>query len=124
MPRERPWHVVPASLAAQHELVEPAQQPERPVPARRRLENAVHERLVRELGADADVERRAAARLLGLVEEELAPRGRQAAVCCASAAFACSAIAANATGSLTARSASIFRSSSIPALRHPATNWL
>src|SRR5437763_11854910 len=42
----------------------------------------------------------------------------------ASAAFACSAIAPNAAGSLTARSASTFRSSSIPAFGQPCTNWL
>ena len=41
-----------------------------------------------------------------------------------SAAFACSAIAANAAGSLTARSASTLRSSSISAFLQPATNWL
>jgi hypothetical protein len=41
-----------------------------------------------------------------------------------SAVFACSAIAPNATGSLTARSASTFRSSSIPAFVQPCTNWL
>ena len=40
------------------------------------------------------------------------------------AALACSAIALNAAGSLTARSASTFRSSSIPAFVHPCTNWL
>src|SRR5439155_4233565 len=42
----------------------------------------------------------------------------------ASAAFACSAICPNAAGSLTARSASTFRSSSMPALAQPLTNWL
>jgi hypothetical protein len=41
-----------------------------------------------------------------------------------SAALACSAIAPNAAGSLTARSASTFRSSSIPAFEQPCTNWL
>jgi hypothetical protein len=41
-----------------------------------------------------------------------------------SAAFACSAIAPKAAGSLTARSASTFRSSSIPAFEQPCTNWL
>ena len=48
----------------------------------------------------------------------------QAAVCCSSAVFACSAMTPKAAGSLTARSASTFRSSVIPALRQPATNWL
>jgi hypothetical protein len=42
----------------------------------------------------------------------------------ASAALACSAMAPNAAGSLTARSASTFRSSSIPAFEQPCTNWL
>src|SRR4029078_7700133 len=41
-----------------------------------------------------------------------------------SAAFACSAIAPNAAGSFTARSARILRSSSIPALPQPWMNWL
>src|SRR5439155_6760242 len=48
----------------------------------------------------------------------------QAAVCCSSADFACCAMAPKAAGSLTARSARTFRSSVIPALRQPATNWL
>ena len=51
------------------------------------------------------------------------PRRDQAASF-ASAAFACSAIAPNAAGSSTARSARTLRSSSIPALRLPDTNWL
>src|SRR5262249_13265785 len=42
----------------------------------------------------------------------------------ASADFACSPIRPNAAGSVTARSASTCRSSSISALRQPATNWL
>ena len=41
-----------------------------------------------------------------------------------SAALACSAIAPNAAGSLTARSASTLRSSSMPAFAQPCTNWL
>ncbi len=41
-----------------------------------------------------------------------------------SAALAFSATAPNAAGSLTARSASTLRSSSMPALPHPFTNWL
>src|SRR2546430_2236822 len=41
-----------------------------------------------------------------------------------SAALACSAIAPNAAGSLTARSARILRSSSMPALPQPWMNWL
>src|SRR6266540_2791318 len=49
--------------------------------------------------------------------------GSQAGVL-ASADFACSAIAPNAAGSLTARSASTFRSSSMPACLQPAMNWL
>jgi hypothetical protein len=55
------------------------------------------------------------------------PRSDQAALepeSASSAAFARSAIAANAVGSVTARSASDFRSSSIPALRTPAMNLL
>src|SRR4029453_13077080 len=41
-----------------------------------------------------------------------------------SAALACAAILPNASGSLTARSASTLRSSGISALRRPATSWL
>ena len=55
--------------------------------------------------------------------DELEPlvvaRGDQACWSCWSAALACSAIAPNAAGSLTARSASTFRSSSMPALPQP-----
>ena len=60
--------------------------------------------------------------------DELEPlvvaRGDQAADWLSSALFACSAIAPNAAGSLTARSARTLRSSSIPAFEHPCTNWL
>ena len=51
---------------------------------------------------------------------EPATLGGRRVGCLASAAFACSAISANAFGSATARSASDLRSSSIPALCRPA----
>ena len=54
------------------------------------------------------------------LEARVGRRGDQAS----SAAFACSAILPNAAGSETARSASTLRSSSMLALRQPATNWL
>src|SRR5207253_10620682 len=76
------------------------------------------ERLVRELERKPLVQRRLA-REVARLELERLPTGQ---VC--SAAFACSAIAPNAAGSLTARSASTFRSSSMPAFEQPCTNWL
>ena len=63
----------------------------------------------------------AAARQLPDELESLVRRGCDQA---SSAAFARAAIAEKAAGSWTARSASTLRSSSMFALRHPATNWL
>jgi hypothetical protein len=56
--------------------------------------------------------------------DELQPRVGRGGNQLESAALACSAILPNAAGSATARSARILRSSSISALRQPATNWL
>ena len=73
-----------------------------------------------EAGGEATVDRRAEEReVLRLAAEDLRRRfgGAQAASASdSSAAFACSATAANAFGSETAMSASDLRSSSIPAL--------
>ena len=96
-----------------------AEQPEPGVPPRRRLDDVPDARVVRELPQQPRVQRRTAVGLRGLVEKDLAMiRWAGQAVSSAvfsSAAFACSATAANAGGSLTARSASTLRSSSISA---------
>ena len=56
--------------------------------------------------------------------DELEPLVRRGCDQASSAAFARAAIAEKAAGSWTARSASTLRSSSMFALRQPATNWL
>src|SRR3954453_848959 len=76
----------------------------------------------REPGADVGIQRRAAALArLRLMQEGFLELGVQAV---SSADFACSAIAPNACGSLTASSARTFRSSSMSAFFSPAINWL
>jgi hypothetical protein len=101
--------------------VQPAEQAERhvPVPV---ADQPADERVVGEPAAEIGVERRAAVAVTRLLEERL--RLPQAALAFSSAAFACSATSVNAAGSLTASSASDFRSSSISALCSPAMNWL
>jgi hypothetical protein len=100
--------------------VEAREELERPVPSVV-SDDLADDRLTGEPAADVRVERRAGAlALLGLVEKDPLALGGQLS----SAAFACSAILPNAAGSLTASSASTLRSSSMPALRQPATNWL
>jgi hypothetical protein len=116
---ERRVDVIPGGAAAQNERMERAEQAKRRVPGRVRTDERVDERIVREAEAEPRIERRARARRGGLVEKDFAP-GAQLA----SADFAFSAIAAKASGSDTARSASTLRSSPISALRQPATNWL
>jgi hypothetical protein len=102
------------------EVVESCEQLERAVPAVVR-DDRLRERLPNESPADVGVEDRPAVlALLGLVEEPCCELGLQ--LC--SAAFACSAILPKAAGSLTARSARILRSSSMPAFRQPEMNWL
>jgi len=76
------------------------------------------ERLVRECESEPLVQGRLAREVPRLALECLP------ALQACSAAFARSAIAPKAAGSLTARSASTLRSSSIPALPSPFTNWL
>src|SRR5205814_5025641 len=111
--------VVPGRLTAEHEEVQAAEQPQRPVPRRLAAEDFRDGRVVRETPAEVHVERRAALALPGLLLEDLLLRQTVS-----SADFACCAIAPNACGSLTASSASTFRSSGISALRKPAMNWL
>ena len=74
--------------------------------------------IVGEAPAELRVELGAAFAVTGLLEERVADGQLERA------AFACSATALNAAGSVTARSASILRSSSMSAFRQPATNWL
>src|SRR5215211_2492208 len=105
---------------AEREVVEAAEELQRAVPAVV-VEDLADHGLLREPPAEVGVQRRAAAlALLRLVEEDSFELGAQLP----SAAFACSAILPKAAGSFTASSASTLRSSSMPALRQPATNWL
>jgi hypothetical protein len=110
---------VPRSTAAQDESVQSAEQPERRVPGGIEPDERINQWLVRKPPAELRIQRRAGRRRVGLVEKDLAP-----SVQLARADFACSAIAAKASGSDTARSASTFRSRPISALRQPAMNWL
>ena len=96
-----------------------AQEPQGKIPARLRRDLR-NEQLVGELPAQPCVKRRAALAVRGLTEEDLG----LATQLLARADFACSATSLKAAGSLTARSASTLRSSSMFALRQPATNWL
>ena len=86
------------------------------------VDDLPHSRLESEAAAKLGIERRAAAlALLRLVEKSPLELGGQLF---SSAVFACSAIFPNASGSTTAISARTLRSSSIPACRQPAMNWL
>jgi hypothetical protein len=100
--------------------VEPAQELERAIPAIV-VKDLANGRLRCQPSAEVGIQLRAAAlALIRLVEEDAFELGAQLP----SAAFACSAILPKAAGSFTAMSASTLRSSSIPALRQPETNWL
>src|SRR5262249_57493271 len=80
-----------------------------------------HARVVRQSAAQSRVQRRAAVAVRRLAQEDLAlALVRQLA----SADFACSASLPNASGSLTARSASTFRPTSTSAALSPEMNWL
>src|SRR5262249_49560781 len=115
---ERRADVVPARLAREHEVVQPAEQAEREVPDEVGSDVA-DPRVLREPATQCCVERRAAVAVDGLPLEDLGlPRYF------ASADFACSAISPNLAGSETARSASTLRSRSISAAFRPAMNWL
>src|SRR5581483_7238241 len=117
---QRGIDVVPARPAAEHEVVQPAEQAQRQVPAKvgRKLADPPVDG---EAPAELRIERRAAIAELRLPVED---RGLAVYFACASAAFACSASSPNFAGSLTARSARILRSSSTSAAFSPATNWL
>ena len=115
MQRER---VVPGRLARPHEVVQPAEQAKRRVPVWVWADDLGCDRIACEAAAELYVERRPALAVDRLGLEDL---GRRQA---SSAVFARSAIAANAAGSDTAKSASTLRSSSISAFFSPATNWL
>ncbi len=110
---ERLGHRVPRGVAVEHEVVKSAGEPKWRVP-RIGVDDRVDERLVRKRAPELLVQRRATDGRLDLVEEDLAAPAQLW-----SAAFARSAILPNAAGSLTARSASTLRSSSIPALLQP-----
>jgi hypothetical protein len=105
----------------EREVVQAAEQLKRAIPPCV-VQDLPHRRLSREPPAKVGVERGARAlALLRLVQEDpFEPVGQLSS----SAALACSAILPNASGSATATSASTFRSSSMPAFRQPATNWL
>src|SRR4051812_3066415 len=110
-------------------VLAPAQQPDRPAPAARaqRPAGAAPRRGFDQiLPLDNEQPELVAPAALVQLADELQPLvvagGDQSAV--ASAAFACSTIWPNAPGSLTARSASTLRSSSMPAFEQPFTNWL
>src|SRR5215211_7495763 len=115
---ERRVDVVPARLPAEDEVVEPAEDLERnaALPA---LGQRAHAWIRGEPPAELCVQRRAALAVGRLFLESLSLAGQAF-----SAALACSASSPNAAGSLTARSARIFRSRSISALRSPETSWL
>ena len=110
--------VVPARVPGEHEVVQPAEQPERDVPgvAGKQL---VDPAVAREPSAERRVERRAAVAVRRLPLEDL---GAAAYFAAASAAFAVSASSPNFAGSATARSASTFRSSSTSAAFRPEMN--
>src|SRR6266540_4305049 len=106
-------------ILGERQVVQGAEQAQWQIPAQIRSDRG-HERLAGELPAQPRVERRAAVAVRGLAEEDLGLLGQLLA----RADLAWSATSLNAAGSLTARSASTLRSSSTPALRQPATNWL
>src|SRR3954468_9149428 len=105
----------------EREKVQAAEESDRRIPPD--LTDDRLDRLVgREPAADVGIQRRAAALArLRLTQEGFFELGVQAV---SSADFACSAIAPNACGSLTASSARTFRSSSMSAFFSPAINWL
>ena len=117
---ERVVERVPRRLAAKHEVMQPAQKPQRQVPFEIGCD-ARDARIARELAADACVQRRAAVAIDGLPLEDFPLSAR---VYLARAAFACCTISPNFAGSAIARSARTLRSSSTFAAFRPAMNWL
>ena len=117
---ERRIERVPRRFAAERQVMQAAEQPERQVP----LEigcDAGDPKVAGKLAAYACVERRAAVAIDGLPLEDLP---LPVATYLASAAFACWTISPNFAGSAIARSARILRSSSTFAAFRPAMNWL
>lgn len=108
-------------------MVDRPEEPQRPVPGRVPVEDRLGgARVDGQPPGEPAVDRRAERRELFRLTAEDVGEVAQAALAssAASAAFARSATVANAAGSLTARSASDLRSSSIPALPSPCISWL
>src|SRR5207247_3246531 len=103
-----------------HEVMQAREDLQRRAPAHVLSHELDEQRVILELGGEPRVERRRPGEMPGLLPKRLAALHDYAW----RADLALSAIAPNAAGSLTARSASTFRSSSIPALLHPLMNWL
>jgi hypothetical protein len=112
---------VPLQIPGEDEVVQSGDELQRCAPVVL-PDEPVDSGLVGELVPQPLVERRAPRGGADLLLEDLAPLGYGADFGAPSAALACSAITPKARGSLTARSASTFRSSSIPALLQPFTN--
>ena len=117
---ERVADRVPRRVTGEHEVVQAGEQAERIVPREVRRERA-DPRINREPATEVCVERRAAVAVPGLPLKDLALTRYFAA---ASAERACSTISVNLPGSVAARSASTFRSSSTFAIFKPDMNWL
>src|SRR5262249_23496369 len=115
---ERAADVVPRRLAREDEVVESAEQTKGEVPRQLGCDVA-DPRIVREPATEICVQRRAALAVDRLPLEDLGLTRYFA-----SADLACWTISPNFAGSLTARSASTFRSRSISAAFRPAMNWL
>ena len=119
MPVERRADVVPRSLPRELEVMETGEEAKREIPVQVRRERT-DPRILREPATQFGIERRAAAAVDRLPAEDLRlPRYFGAA---ASADFACSTISLNLPGSVAARSASTFRSSSTFAIFKPDMN--
>ena len=117
---ERDADLVPRGVTGEHEIVQTAEETQRKVPREIGRDRA-DPRIFREPATKVGVERRAAVAVRRLPLEDLALPGYFAA---ASADLACSTISLNLPGSVAARSASTFRSSSTFAIFKPDMNWL
>ena len=117
---ERNSDRVPRRVTGKHEVVEAGEQAQRNVPGELGRNDA-DPRIISEPATEACVERRSAVAIGGLPLEDLALTRYFAA---ARADFACSTISVNLPGSVAARSASTFRSSSTFAIFKPHMNWL
>ena len=120
---KRRVEVLPARALGEDERVQAREEPQRRLPP----ETADERRdasIAGEPTAEVGVERRTLPLALLRLVAESRFLFAQAAWDDSCAALACSAIAVNAPGSATAKSAKTFRSSSIPALYRPEMNWL